>query len=189
MSAKTANDKYSSVAIYLHWIIGLTVLFMIWFGHYVADLPREDAWRATGFNIHMSTGILILLLMLVRIWWRIKHPAPAPLSTLKGWELGFLKATHHGFYLVLILMPLAGWAMMSASTSDTPFNLYQTVPWFKLSFLKGLGDTHDVHEFFEEVHKALGWVILAMFGLHVIGVVNHTWIKKDGALRRMLPWG
>jgi len=189
MSGKSSSEKYTPVAIALHWMIGLAVLFMIWFGHYVHDLPREDPWRGTGFNIHESIGILILILMLARVWWRHKHPVPQPLPALKPWEVKAMKTTHHGFYLALILMPLIGWAIVSTSSSDAPFNLFQTIPWFKLEFLKSLGERQEIHEFFEEAHGILSWVILAMFALHVLAVIQHTWLKKDGALKRMLPWG
>jgi len=187
MSGKTASQKYTPVAIALHWIIGLLVLFMLWYGHYVHDLPRTDPARATGFNTHESIGMVILALMLVRIWWRKKNPAPDPLPGLRPWEVTALKATHHGFYLALILMPLLGWAIISTSSSTAPFELFQTIPFFKLEFLKSLGERQDVHEFFEEAHEILSWIILAMFGLHVVGVLQHTFINKDGALKRMWP--
>ena len=41
----------------------------------------------------------------------------------------------------------------------------------------------------QEVHALLGWVILAMAGLHAEAALAHRYLWRDGVLGRMLPSG
>lgn len=179
--------KYTPVAVALHWLIGLIVIFQIPYGHYAHGLERGTEARLAAYQFHESLGIIVLLLMVLRIIWRLTHPAPDLLPGQKRWEKITTKAVHHGFYLILILQPLAGWATMSTSSSAPALELFGVIPWFKLTFLRGLSEGREAHVFFENVHIYLGWLLVAMITIHVLAVLKHTFISKDDTLKRMLP--
>jgi len=151
-----SRARYTTVAIILHWAIALLIIFMLPFGHYMTDLPRGSFERLAAFQAHYSIGITILVLTLARLVWRFMHPAPKLPSTMKPAEKMLAKAAHYLFYVLLIALPLAGWATATTSSLGTPiyfFDLFQ-VPWFP--GLYGLESREIVHEVFEEMHKTGG---------------------------------
>lgn len=82
---------YSRVAVALHWLIALLLLANIALAWSRVLLAREQIGAVMG--LHESTGILVLLLSLVRIGWRLAHPAPPYPAGLPSWEKGLAHAT------------------------------------------------------------------------------------------------
>jgi len=103
-----ARLRYTSVAIALHWAIAAFILYNLVSGLLHDALPR-------GFFVfHVSSGITILALTLVRIGWRLTH-RPPPFLPMAPWERGVAHVTHFLLYAAMLLMPFSGWAMVSAS--------------------------------------------------------------------------
>src|SRR5689334_4727830 len=103
--------RYSTVAVVLHWLIALMILTNIALAWSAEDLSRAAATRV--MTVHMSTGIMVLLLSLLRLGWRLMHPIPPYPAGLPRWERLSARAVHWGFYVIMIGMPLTGWIMTS----------------------------------------------------------------------------
>jgi cytochrome b561 len=102
-----ATQRYTRVAIALHWAIAALVLYNLASGLLRPVLPR-------GFFVfHVSSGITILALTLVRIGWRLTH-RPPPMLPMKGWERHLAHLVHVLLYLAMLLLPFSGWALVSA---------------------------------------------------------------------------
>jgi len=174
---QAAQQRYSTVAIVLHWLLALGIAFQLALGFAMPDGPA-------GFDVyqlHKSVGITILLLTLVRLAWRLTHRPPPAVERGFG---GFLaKAVHTGFYLFLIAMPLTGWAIVSTSRIEVPTMLWGVLPWPHLPLASG------VHDAAEEAHELIAWAGVALFLLHVAGVIRHQFLLRDGLLKRMGPGG
>lgn len=188
MSQSKAQVRYSTVAIVLHWVLMLAVIFMLFWGHYMGDLPKRTPEALAAIQLHKSIGLSILMLTLVRIIWRFVKRPPDPLRAgLKPWEFFAQQTVHWGFYALLLLLPLSGWIMSSANAPNPQISYFGLFQW---PLVPGLMDTEDprsIHEAFEEVHKALGWIMVALIVLHLAGVLKHLLILKDGILKRMWP--
>ncbi|MEG2314331.1 cytochrome b, partial [Brevundimonas sp.] len=105
-------NRYSVVAITLHWLIAIAILSMIPMGWWMSDAindPSQQALAYRVFQIHKSVGFLILALTVLRVLWRLTHPVPALPLEMKGWEQFAARATHVAFYALMIAMPLTGW--------------------------------------------------------------------------------
>jgi len=100
--------RYTTVAILLHWTIAALILFNIVTGFLHDALPRG------AMAIHISSGITVLALTLVRIAWRLTH-RPPPFLPMKPWERGLAHVVHSCLYAAMLLMPISGWAMISAN--------------------------------------------------------------------------
>ena len=100
------KTKYDAIAMSLHWIIGLLMIFMIFFGE---DLMGREARSQGTFlpSLHVSIGATILALSIVRLIWRLKNPPPPLPATMAGWEVAVSKITHILFYVLIIGLPLA----------------------------------------------------------------------------------
>jgi cytochrome b561 len=107
----------------------------------------------------------------------LTHPPPALIKTLKAWEKKLAHATHHALYLIMILIPLSGISMALYSKYG--------IKWFGIPLAQGLGDD-AMRDFFKETHKAVGILLLILIGLHVLAVIKHTFVDKNGTLKRMI---
>ena len=192
------NTKYTNVAIVLHWLIGIAILFMFVLGWFMTELPKETpkttsfdifnlgliTWgveeeqsqRSFYFNLHKSVGLSLLMLIVLRMYWRFTHRPPAFLNSMKLWEKRLAKATHHSLYLLMILIPLAGIIMSAASKYG--------VKWFGIKVIPGFDDK-AIRELFYEFHEIFGLLLLFILILHILGAVKHSIVDKDGTLRRM----
>lgn len=101
--------RYSAVAIFLHWTIAALILFNLVTGLFHEDFPRAV------MAIHISSGITILALSVVRVIWRLTHRAPPFVAGLQPWERGAAHVVHFCLYAAMLLVPLSGWAMLSAN--------------------------------------------------------------------------
>ena len=192
------NTKYTNVAIALHWLIGIAILFMFILGWFMTELPKESAkttsfdifnlglmtWevakeespRAFYFNLHKSIGLTILMLIVLRMYWRFTHRPPAFLNSMKLWEKRLAKATHHSLYLLMFLIPLSGTIMSAGSKYG--------IKWFGIKVIPGFDDK-AIRELFFEFHEIFGLLLLLLLIFHILGAIKHSIIDKDGTLRRM----
>ena len=142
----------------------------------------EAAGRAIMAN-HFSLGVTTLVLVLLRLGWRLVSPNPPLAAHLATWERWLSRTTHTLFYVLLIVMPLAGWLAMSKFGS--PLNVWGL---FALPPLPVAPDPEGAKAIFE-VHATAGLILLGLVVLHILGTLKHTLIDKDGNLFRMLPFG
>jgi cytochrome b561/polyisoprenoid-binding protein YceI len=175
--APAASQRYSAVAIALHWLIALALAFQLALGF---SMPQDERGFAM-FQLHKSVGITILLLTLLRIGWRLTHrPPPAVESGAMG---TVAKAVHVLLYVFMLGAPLTGWALVSTDPLGIPTLLFGTVPWPHLPLPAG------INEAAEGAHGLLAWLGIALIVLHVVGALRHQLLLKDGLLRRIGPGG
>lgn len=182
---------YTSVAIGLHWLIAFLAIGQIAGGLYIEGLPDSaDAERFQLIQLHKSFGITILLLTLGRLAWRLGHKPPPLPAAMPAWQKTAARGLHVGFYVLLIGVPLGGWAMVSASplAETVKTYLFGVVPWPHLPFFDGVADrkalTHDIGE----LHELGAKLMIAMIVLHVGAALKHWLVDRDGVLQSMLPF-
>lgn len=192
-------DRYSAVAITLHWLIAIAILSMILMGWWMSDAINEPDTQALAyrvFQIHKSIGFLILGLTVVRVFWRLTHPVPALPAEMKGWEQFAARATHVAFYALMVLMPLSGWIYVStgwAVTTDSP--LAVATSWFglfgipHLPFIEGAAEVARRNIAFAAMgaHSLMAWGAVILVALHVGAALKHQFINRDGVLSHMVP--
>ena len=111
------HDRYSNVSLVLHWLIAALVIAQIVFVmiHDAAGEAENREMSRLYLDLHKSTGLSILLLTLVRLGWRVANPAiPLP-DHMPRWQKITARANHVLFYVLLLAMPLVGWAASSAA--------------------------------------------------------------------------
>ena len=74
-STAPAEAGYTLTARVLHWIIAALVLVMIPVGIIIANEWGGPA-QTFLYNLHKSTGALLIPLIIIRIIYRLTHPAP-----------------------------------------------------------------------------------------------------------------
>ncbi len=194
------SDRYTKTAVLLHWLIALGLFGMFALGWFMTDLPREapkqmsydlfnwgiytwelakeESPRAFYYNLHKSIGITIMVLIAIRILWRIKHKPPTPLSSYKAWERKLSTGAHHLLYLLMVIIPVSGLIQSVASKYG--------VKWFGIKIFSGL-DSKPLKEIFHEVHEIAVIILFFIILIHIIGALKHKFIDKDETMKRMLP--
>nr|MBL8410602.1 cytochrome b [Dechloromonas sp.] len=169
------GQRYSLPAILLHWGQAILIVWLLWLGWTMTDLPK-GAERSAAYGLHKSLGLLALLLVAVRLAWRWRNPPPA--LTAQGWEGRLAHATHHALYLFLVLAPLAGYL----ASSFTPYAL----KFFGVEIPKAGWPDEGLNGVFKLLHQAMVWGGGGLILLHVAGAAKHA-LLRDGTLSRMLP--
>lgn len=177
--------RYNLVAMTLHWVIAAAILANLALAFFADDAPKPE--RLQMFWWHKSIGLAVLVLSVARVVWRFTNPAPAHPQGIKPAQRIAGTALHHLFYLMIILVPLAGWMMVSLFANPIPF--FGLFDWPAFPGLAGMTReaAHPFHEAFETVHVVLGWGFAFLVPLHVAAALYHHHILKNNVLLRMLP--
>jgi len=166
----------------LHWLVaGLVVVQFVLANLAERAEDADDAVRELAlFANHRSVGITILALVIIRLLWRWRNPAPRLPETMPRWQLTASKISHWSLYGILLVMPISGWLMSSAAEVS--------VSWFNVVQLPDfVAPNHDLHEIFEEIHELLATLLFVIASLHILAALKHGLFDKDGVLQRMLP--
>lgn len=175
-----ASERYSLVAIALHWTIAVLVGGLLAWGWYMTDIPRGPE-RGFAFGLHKSFGILVFALMLVRIAWRLLNPPPPPPPGMPAWQRVAAGATHLLFYVLLLAHPLTGYLSSSFSGYSTKLFGIPLPDW----------GAHNppLNEFFTELHVIGAVTLCIVIAAHVLGALKHLLTPGDRVVRRMWPFG
>ena len=176
----SAPSRYTRVAVWLHWTIAALILAQLVGGIVMHKLPNSVSFKFEAYQMHKSFGLVVLALSLVRLGWRLTHRPPAVLATHAPWERALARITHVAFYALMILVPLAGWAMISNSALPSPLFL-SPIDIPKLP----VGGSVDL---WAEIHEYLAFAMIGLLALHVAGALKHHYKDRDGTLARMATW-
>ncbi len=174
---KDTFEKFSSITVGFHWIIAIAVIGMLAFGIYMEDLP-DSPEKGDLYGIHISIGVIVLVVASLRITWRIINKFPIPLSTMPKWQERIAKLAHWVLIIGTVMMPISGLMMNLGGGRSLNIFGYELIAesGIENEFLSGFG--HTVHEFG-------GKLLIIFVVLHVIGAIKHQFIDKDGTISRM----
>lgn len=175
--------RYSTVAIVLHWLLGLSIFAMFAIGIYMSDLPFSPL-RLKLYNYHKWAGITFLILSVLRLLWRLLNRPPALPKKIEqampSWQTKAYHGTHYALYALFFAVPLIGWAYSSAA--GFPIVLFGVLP---------LPDFMSVDKEFakqiKEFHEISAFALVGLAVLHIGAALKHHFIDKDGLVSRMLP--
>jgi len=169
------QEQYNTLAKILHWAIAILIVINVGVALYMDDLPRAE--KLPVIHFHISIGILILELVVIRIFWSFYKPGPALPETVPGKERKLAKILQHSLYLLMLLVPIVGYLNVITIGSDASFFGIYSLP-------SVLSKSKELHEIFEDTHAYLAWTIVAFASLHMLAGIRHI-LKKDGLFKRM----
>lgn len=173
MTDPVRTPSYTLTARVLHWTTAALVLFQIPAGLLIV---RFDL--GVIYNLHKSVGVVILALLLIRLPWRLTHPAPplpddiAPLQRLAA------HAMHGALYALLVVQPLLGWIATSAYPAPVPFFGLELPPIWR--------EDRALSDVLFAVHRWLGIAMGALLLGHIGAALYHHFVRRDAVLSRML---
>ncbi len=170
-------ERYTRVAIILHWLIALGVLAQIALGWWMIDIPKSPpGMRAYWFNLHKSIGLTLGALIFVRIAWRFTHGAPPLPSHIPAWQQLASKASHWVMYACMIIMPVSGYLGSSFTKYPIKYFGYMLPHWG--------WDSPANKELCSQIHYAVVIVFMLLIAIHFAAAVKHM-MARDGVMQRM----
>ncbi len=169
------SQRYDTVSQSLHWLMAFLLIGMLVMGLTFETIP--DEWRKSAVTTHKATGILLLGLVLMRVLWRFIKPAPALLPAPRPQKI-MATLTHGILYGLMVIIPLLGLLMVSARGRAVDFfGLVQIPPL--------IAESDTVGAAFYKWHVLGAYILIGLICLHIVGALYHSFILKDGTLRRM----
>ncbi|MCL3883235.1 cytochrome b [Marivita sp. GX14005] len=175
-----ASFQYRLPARLLHWGMALLVLATIPAGFVMIQDGIGRPLQNALFLFHKNVGVLLLLLVLIRAAYRLRHP-PAPLpANIPGWQRMAASLSHVALYALLILMPIAGYIRVKAGG-------------FPIESLDALGlpplvpRSDPLAETAKTLHYYGGIAIAALLAVHIGAAAQHGLLRRDGVFSRMWP--
>ncbi|WP_062343810.1 cytochrome b [Novosphingobium sp. CCH12-A3] len=201
----TSSQGWTRPARWLHWGTALAILVEVPAGFAMAWTYLEGsrggplAWlHLRASQVHHTLGMILLLAVILRLFWRWRHRAPElPAGTSAGGRFA-ARSVQALLYALLLLVPLTGWAALSALGAGAGYPAPQM--WFFTHDGFGPGGLipHIVtprpwnapgligYSLFAKSHVYMVWAGGALLLLHIGGALKHHFIDKDGVLLRML---
>jgi len=195
-------DSWNRIARLLHWSMALAILVEVPAGFVMAWTYASKAADTHQVHIrasqtHHTLGMLILIAVLFRLVSRWRNMAPDLPETTPAWQRLAARGTQVLLYLLMILLPLSGWAALSALGAGGGYpapemwffghdgfgpggmipHLVEPHPWNEKVFL-GYGLFARAH-----VYMLMAGGVLLL--LHILAALHHHFVKRDGVLRRM----
>lgn len=179
MPLGNTTQRYGSVAITLHWLMAIAILAMFGVGLWMSSLGYLHEWYKTAPQLHKSTGMILMGLLLLRLLWRLGNPPPPPAPSHKPWEIKAAALTHRLLYLLMFATMVAGYLISTADgRAIAVFN------WFEVPAL--ISDLPEQEDVAGEAHELLAWCLIALAALHVLAGLKHHFIDRDNTLKKML---
>lgn len=172
-------ESYDPVAKALHWLTVALLCTQYAIAFTMPEIHRETP--AEGLvALHLSFGATIFVVTVLRLVWRFTRATVQPPEHLAPWQAFAARATHGLLYVMLLVVPLLGWA--HASYRGYAVSLFDVIPLPALvpkgsPLGRPLGD----------VHTLMAYGLLGVIGLHVAAALYHRFLLRDEVLQRMLP--
>lgn len=171
---RNTATSYGWLSRLLHWTVSIMIFILLGAGYYMtSEPPKYDV-----YPIHKATGFVLLILVILRLTWRLRNISPELPSSTPHWQAVAANLNIKVLYVLMIAMPSSG--ILMSLYGGHPISIYGffTIQAFekneKLSVLA------------KEFHGAFAVLLILAISLHVFAALYHHFIKKDNVLVRMI---
>jgi cytochrome b561 len=173
----TDRLQYGTTAKVLHWLVVALLLAQYLIGWLMPDIHRGPPGAPMIF--HISVGMTILVLIVIRFGWRLTHPV-APESSLPAWQRLSSEVVHWALYVLVLATTITGW--LFASFRGWGVSFFYLVPIPMLA-----SNNPAAGKVIDGWHQAMEWSLLVVIGIHAAAGLAHIFIYRDRIMQRMLP--
>jgi cytochrome b561 len=169
--------NYGTTAKVFHWLVVALLIVQFPLGWFMPHI-HHGMQPGDAMTFHISFGITILALIVLRFFWRIIYPVE-PASSLPVWQQLISEAVHWLLYALVLATTMTGWIF--ASERGWSIRLFFTIP------LPTLPTEGSLANLLGKWHGTMEWMLLLVIGAHVAAAMAHTFIFRDRIMQRMLP--
>lgn len=169
------GEHFDTFARVLHWGMAVLILAMLFVG---VGMVASLSLRPVLIDLHRPLGIALLVLAVIRLLYRWRHPPPPLPASLPRAQALAARASHVALYAAMLAMPLLGWAMLSAGGYPV-----RMTPSFALPPI--LPPDPALYSLLRQAHGWLGYALFALILLHMAAALHHAWVRRDGVFEAM----
>lgn len=179
MSWKNTESRYGNLSLGLHWLMLLLIASAYFTMEFRGIFPKGSDGRTAIKELHFLLGLSIFALAWLRLLARLLTPTPRIQPAPPALQAVLAKLMYLALYLLMICTPLLGWLLLSAEGKPiAPFGL--TLPAL-------LEKNRALAEQLEHWHVWIAESGYWLIGLHAAAGIYHHLIRRDNALRMLLP--
>jgi P-type Ca2+ transporter type 2C len=179
MQWRNSTERYGSLSIGLHWLMLLLLIAVYTCIELRGFFPKGSELREALKTWHYMLGLSVFVLVWLRLLLTLTSPFPQIKSESPKWQKISARVIQLTLYVLMIIMPLAGWLILSAEGKPIPF--------FGLQLPALVNENKNLAELTKEIHGTVGTVGYFLIGLHAAAALFHHYVLRDNILRRMLP--
>ena len=175
MNLINSLTEYGIISKIFHWLSAAVLLVQIPLGFYLVDLDFSDL-RLTIESIHVTLGLSIFYLTILRLIYKLFNPTPALRNNIFPGQKIIAKLNHIFLYISILVITISG-ALKKLFTGEI-LDLF----FFNLEIVENF----DLSELFYEIHIISNYILVALISLHVLAVIIHKVLFKENLLKRIL---
>jgi cytochrome b561 len=176
---KNTSTNFGVVTKWLHWLIALMMLALVWLGWYMVDLTYYDRWYNQALSYHKAAGLLVLGLAAFWLGWRLVSPSPQALESSPAWVRRSATIMHGLLVLLMFVIPLTGYVISTSAGKPVSF-----FDWFNIPALFQINP--EVRDAAIAAHYYMAYGLCVLVAGHAGAAFKHQFINRDGTLLRML---
>lgn len=176
----TASSGYKPFARAMHWFIALWIIAMLPIGTAMTQDGLSRPVQDTLYLLHKNGGAILILLMLIRLGYRLMNPPPPLPASLAGWQVRAAETTHLVLYVMIFFMAVTGYVRVRAG--GYPVEMLDAIGFPKL-----IPRNKTLETLAQAAHFWGRFVLVLALFAHIGAALQHKFIKKDGVFDRMWP--
>jgi len=174
----TPHTQFTALQKLLHWSMALLILAMLFVG--VGMVATVSHTHQTMINLHRPIGIGLLLLVMIRIFVRLRHGSPPLPDSMPAAQRVIARGSHVVLYVLMVAMPLIGWGMLSAG--GYPVTMAGAVHLPSI-----LPANVQLFALLRALHTWLAFALFVVVLAHLAAALLHGLILRDGVFAAMAP--
>lgn len=166
------SKKYHKVVILIHWITTVLIIALFLLGKFMVGIEPNE--KLGLIKIHAISGMFVFALTIIRTIFYFKAPRPPQIKTGYIWNDKLIPFVHSLFYILLFTISISGVLTMIFGGYINALNL---------------SDGNQIKTSTEiiplKAHGLIGWSIVVLLFMHVLGIAKHYWFTKENTLKRI----
>ena len=175
MTIKNSLTEYGIISKIFHWLSAAVLIVQIPLGFFLVHMDFNEK-RLTIESIHVTLGLSIFYLTLLRLIYKTFNPTPALQNSIFPGQKIIAKLNHIFLYIAILVITISG-ALKK---------LYNGEELDMFFFNLEIKDNFELAEIFYEVHIIGNYTLVALITLHISAVIIHKLLFKENLLKRIL---
>ncbi|UIP92240.1 cytochrome b [Wolbachia endosymbiont of Anopheles demeilloni] len=171
------DNKYSLGLRIIHWLMSALIIGMLCSGLYMKSLLISSEIKFSIYTIHKACGITVLGLTIVRIFFLVFTYVPPLPANFSRFVINVSKTIHFCLYALMVLIPLSGYVMSSASSKEIKYFVH--IPLL-------INENKELASTANQLHSMLAYLMIVFITFHILGALKHTFIDKQNIFKRMM---
>ena len=175
MKLKNNSTEYGLISKSFHWLSAAVLIIQIPLGFYLVDMDFSEK-RITVENVHVTMGLCILYLTILRLIYKTFNPTPPLQNSIFIGQKFIAKSNHILLYISILTITISG-------ALKKLFNGEELDVFF---FNLEIKDNFELGEIFYEIHIIGNYTLIGLIILHISAVIVHKILFKENLLKRIL---